>query len=124
MPSGLIMPAAVSVFGLAPRKIGSQEADAREVSLQLADHGWRSGLCFNEHPPADVYDYLSVANVEIQVLPRAERASPATLVQLGRILRRSRAQLLHLHYTELVSLYPWLAKLLGVRQIYYTDHTS
>src|SRR5262245_40890129 len=102
----MTMPAAVSVFGLAPRKIGSQEAYAREVSRQLADHGWRSILCFNERPPADVYDYLSMANVEMQVLPQAERASLATLTQLGRILRRSDAQLLHLHYTELVSLYP------------------
>src|SRR5262249_8781408 len=42
----------------------------------------------------------------------------------SRLLGRYRPQILHLQFTPLLSLYPWLAQLHSVRGVYFTDHWS
>jgi len=120
------MSAVVTVFGLAPRYIGGSENYARELSLQLRELGWKSVICFLTEPPADVRKYLDLPNTTIEVLPGADDARPslATLKRLAKILRRHRAKILHLHLVGFVGPYPWLARVLGVRKVFFTNHMS
>src|SRR5215813_2253960 len=107
------MGTALSLFGLNPNKIGSQEAFAHELSLQLGAHGWRSILCFAGAPPESVRRYLTLPNVSFAILESPERMRWRTLKHFVAILRRHRPDILHLHYVGFLGLYPLLARLWG-----------
>lgn len=118
------MPAVVSVFGVEPFRIGGTETFARELSLQLNQRGLQSVLCFLKEPPEEVRRFLSFPNVTLEVLPGATHSSWRTAVELAQIIRRHEPQILHLHFTGFLGIYPWLARLLFVKKIFFTDHTS
>jgi glycosyltransferase involved in cell wall biosynthesis len=114
----------VSVFGIEPARIGGAEAYARELSIQLGKRGWNSVLCFLKEPPEAVRSYLQLPNVRIEVIEDSWRAKFRAVLTLRQILRRYRPETLHLHFTGFIGPYPWLARLCGVRQVFFTDHSS
>jgi glycosyltransferase involved in cell wall biosynthesis len=120
------MAAVVSVFGLAPRYIGGGENYARELSLQLAEKGWYSVLCFLTPPPEEVRRYLDLPNVSIEVLENSHLAQPklATIKKLSAILKKHQARILHLHMVGFVGLFPWVARLRSVERVFFTHHMS
>jgi glycosyltransferase involved in cell wall biosynthesis len=113
-----------SVFGVRPFRIGGTETFARELSRQLAERNWKSVLCFLEEPTPEVREFLSLPNVSIEVLSDATHFSLAAARNLGKITRRHSPKILHLHFTGFLGPYVWLARLLGVKQIFFTDHSS
>ena len=118
------MPAAVSVFGVKPFRIGGTETFARELSLQLHEKGWRSILCFSSEPTEEVRKFLSGPNVSFEVLQDAAEVNWRSVRTLREIVRRHKAQLLHLHFTGFLGLYPWSARMQSVKRIFFTDHSS
>jgi len=68
--------------------------------------------------------YLELPNVTLDTLPCPERVTLAGLVGLARLLRRHQPDILHLHFTGFVSPYPWMARLVGTRRVYFTDQKS
>lgn len=118
------MPTVVSVFGVEPFRIGGTETYARELSLQLDRQGWKSVLCFLTPPSAEVRHFLEAPNVTIEILDRAVGFNWPAMKTMARILRRHRPDILHLHYTGLLSPYPWLARLCSVKKVFFTDHAS
>lgn len=118
------MPTVVSVFGVQPLRIGGTETFARELSLQLGRKGWKSVLCFETEPPPDVADFLKLPNVSLEVLKDPTDFNWAATTQLRKLLRRYSADILHLHFTGFVGAYPWLAQLLSVDKVFFTDHSS
>jgi len=118
------MPTVVSVFGVKPFRIGGTETFARELSLQLNQRGWNSVLCFLKEPPAEVRRFLSLPNVSLEVLENSTALNFGSSKALARIIRRHKPQILHLHFTGFLGIYPWLARLLSVKKVFFTDHTS
>jgi glycosyltransferase involved in cell wall biosynthesis len=118
------MPVAVSVFGVEPFRIGGTETFARELSLQLGKLGWQSVLCFLSKPPEQVKEFLTLPNVSLEVLEDSIDFSLGAAVKLARILRRYRPEVLHLHFTGFLGVYPWVGRLRSVRKVFFTDHTS
>jgi L-malate glycosyltransferase len=118
------MPTVISVFAVAPMRIGGTETFARELSLQLGQQGWKSVLCFDSEPPADVANFLSLPNVTLEVLKGSTDFNWTATKQLASILRRYRADILHLHFTGFVGVFPWLAQVLSVKKVFFTDHSS
>lgn len=114
----------VSVFGFDPYRIGAGEMYAREVSQQLAAQGWLSVLCFLKEPPEPVRRFLEAPNVAIEVIEDSWRLSYPATVRLFQVLRKYRPRILHLYFTGFLSAYPWIAKLLLVEKIYFTDQGS
>lgn len=114
----------VSVFGFDPYRIGAGEMYARELSRQLGERGWRSVLCFLKAPPEHVREFLAAPNVTIEVVEDSWQLSwPATKRLFG-VLDQYRPRILHLYFTGFLSAYPWMAKLLMVEQVYFTDQSS
>jgi glycosyltransferase involved in cell wall biosynthesis len=107
-----------------PFRIGGTETFARELSLQLNERGWNSVLCFLSEPTEDVRRFLSLPNVALEILPQSTNLNWSAIISLARIIRKHRPQILHLHFTGFLGAYPWLARLLAVRKIFFTDHTS
>lgn len=118
------MQTVVSVFGVKPFRIGGTETFARELSLQLQARGWKSILCFLKEPPEDVRRFLQLPNVSLEVLENSTDLNWGASLALARIIRRHKPQILHLHFTGFLGVYPWLARLLSVKQVFFTDHTS
>jgi glycosyltransferase involved in cell wall biosynthesis len=118
------MPKLVSVFGVDPVRIGGTETFARELSRQLAPHGWESTLCFQSQPTAEVYDFLKLPNVSFDIVNHAGSQSWPTIRSFARVLKRNRPDIVHLHFTGFLTVFPWLAKMFGARQVFFTDHTS
>lgn len=114
----------LSLFDIDPFRIGGTEAYARELSSQLADHGWTSVLCFNNAPPEAVRRYLSLPNIRFEVLHDPSARSLKVVRNLEKILTRYSPEILHLHYVPLVSSFPWLARVYSVHKVFYTDHWS
>jgi glycosyltransferase involved in cell wall biosynthesis len=108
----------VSIFRLKPKKVGGIEAFAQELSRQLGDRGWRSVLCFDSMPSDNVARYLDQPNTIL------ETVQEPFYLWLVRLLYRHRPAILHLNFARLFGVYALLARLLGVRQIYLTDHDS
>jgi len=117
-------PAVVSVFDVEPRFIGGTETYARELSAQLAHHGWRSVLCFATPPSEEVRRFLDLPNISLEVLGYLHGLKPRVIARLAQVLRRHRPRIVHLHYTDFLSPYPWLARLLSAEQVFFTDHAS
>jgi glycosyltransferase involved in cell wall biosynthesis len=118
------MPTVMSVFGVEPFRIGGTETFARELSAQLAEAGWQSVLCFQSEPPIEVHRFLTAANVKFEILPDSPNLSWNAARDFSRVLGRHQPDIVHLHFTGFLSLYPWLARLRSVKKIFFTDHTS
>ena len=118
------MPTLVSVFGVAPRRIGGTEMFARELSAQLDACGWRSVLCFLSEPTDEVRRFLELPNVSFEVLTNSTGGDRQARRNLGRILKKHQPEILHLHFVSFLTLYPWVARFNSVRKIFFTDHHS
>jgi glycosyltransferase involved in cell wall biosynthesis len=118
------MPTLVSVFGVAPRRIGGTEMFARELSAQLNASGWRSVLCFLSEPTEEVRRFLELPNVSFEVLSNSTDGDRQARRNLGRILKKHQPEILHLHFVSFLTLYPWVAKFNSVRKVFFTDHHS
>ena len=79
-------PAVVSVFDVEPRFIGGTETYARELSVQLGRHGWRSVLCFVTPPPEDVRHFLNLPNVSFEVVDFVRAPKLRILAQLAQVV--------------------------------------
>lgn len=118
------MPTLVSVFGVEPFRIGGTETFARELSLQLGQQGWKSVLCFQGPPSEAVRSFLTLPNTSIEVVGDVSNLSAVTARTLARVFRKHKPDIVHLHFTGFLSLYPWLAKLFSARKVFFTDHSS
>ncbi len=118
------MKAVVSLFGLSPRYVGGSETYARELSQQLGEHGWQSIICFLDEPPDVVRRYLDLPNVSIEVVHNAVEPNKQALRDLVRILWRYRPHILHMQLVGFLGFYPWLARFLSVKKIFFTDQGS
>ena len=117
-------PAALFVFGINARRVGGIETHTLEVVKRLQEKGWRAVLCFHQEPSPEVRQYLSLPTITWEILPNAWENSWQNSLNLARLLRRHRPQLLHLQFTPFLSLSPWIARLHGVRTVIFTDHGS
>ena len=121
---GESQPTVVSVFGVEPTRIGGTETFARELSSQLHQQGWQSVLCFLSAPQGEVESFLKLPNVSVEVLEDSIDLSWKAARGLAGILRRYRPEILHLHFTGFLGIYPWVGRAVSARKIFFTDQTS
>jgi glycosyltransferase involved in cell wall biosynthesis len=81
-------------------------------------------LCFLSLPPEPVRRFLELPNVTLDVAADTPKLSATAARGVFDLLRRYRPRILHLHFTSFVNPYSWMAKLMGVERIFFTDHSS
>jgi glycosyltransferase involved in cell wall biosynthesis len=113
----------VSVFGVEPLRIGGTETFARELSAQLGERGWRSVLCFLGEPTEEVRRFLDLPNISLDIFSDSTNGHRPEN-KLSRIVGLYRPEILHLHFTGFLNLYPWLARMRSVNKVFFTDHHS
>jgi glycosyltransferase involved in cell wall biosynthesis len=114
----------VSIFDHHAVSVAGMETYARELSVQLGRLGWRSVLAFASRPSDEVRRFLDLPNTELHVVEGCGRIAYRTIRNIVGLIRRHRPKVVHLHFVDPKSGYPWLAKLLGVNGIYMHDHIS
>jgi len=117
-------PTLISVFGVKPLRIGGTETFARELSLQLGERGWHSVLCFLSEPTAEVRRFLDLPNISFEVLANSTDGNRDARRNLAGIMRKYRADILHLHFVSFLNLYSWRARFQSAKQVFFTDHHS
>ena len=117
------MPTLVSVFGVEPLRIGGTETFARELSAQLGERGWQSVLCFLSEPTEEVRRFLDLPNISLGIFFDSTNGHRREN-KLSRIVGQYHAEILHLHFTGFLSLYPWQARIRSAKKVFFTDHHS
>lgn len=118
------MDAVISLLGLSPRYVGGSESYLKELSIQLGEKGWRSIICFLDEPPELVRSYLDLPNVSIEVIRNAVEPNSQALRDLARVLWRYQPRIFHMQLVGFLGFYPWLARLLSTKNIFFTDQGS
>ncbi len=114
----------ISIFDHHAVSVAGMETYARELSLQLGRCGWRSVLVFASRPSDEVRRFLDLPKTELYALEGCGRIGYGTIRKVIGLLRAHHPNILHLHFVDAKSGYPWLAKLLGVGRVYMHDHIS
>ena len=117
-------PSVLSAFALDASKIGGSEIYCRELSAQLGNLECGSILCFEREPPAFVREYLELPNVILEQIPDLNTNRLGPMRRLAQVIRKHKPDIVHLHYTGFVTLYPWIARAYGAKQVYLTNHYS
>ncbi len=81
-------------------------------------------LCFLSEPPEDVRQFLSLPNVSLEVLRDSVELNWKSTRALAGILRRYKPEILHLHFTGFLGIFPWVGRALQTRKVFFTDQTS
>ena len=111
-------------FPVEPFRIGGTETFARELSLQLDQQGWKSVLCFQGPPSDAVRTFLDLPNVTLEVVGDISRFDVDTSRTMAKVFKRYKPDIVHLHFTGFLGIYPWLARLLSAKRVFFTDHGS
>ena len=114
----------VSIFDHHAVSVAGMETYGRELSSQLDRFGWRSVLVFASRPSDEVRRYLKGPNIELRAVEGCGRIGYHPIRNVIGLLCEHRPKIMHLHFVDPKSGYPWLAKLLGVGGIYMHDHIS
>lgn len=114
----------VSMFAHRPTVVGGMEAYARELSYQLDKLGWKSVLVYAAPAPPKVCQFLDLPNTKLEVVENCGNHSWKPKIRLAGLLARIRPQIVHFHFIEARSGYPWIARLLMSSGVYLTDHIS
>jgi glycosyltransferase involved in cell wall biosynthesis len=114
----------VSMFAHRPTALGGMEAYARELSCQLGRLGWKSVLVFAAPAPPKVRQFLDLPNTKLEVVEHCDKHTWKPTLGLARLLARVHPRIVHFHFIEPRTGYPWLARLLMSSGVYLTDHIS
>jgi len=71
-----------------------------------------------------VRHYLDLPNVSIEVIRNAVEPNPQAFRDLSRILWRYRPRIFHMQLVGFLGFYPWLARLISAKKIFFTDQGS
>lgn len=114
----------VAVFGVDPFRIGGVETYTRELARQLERRGADLVGVFSREPQGEVAEFLKAPNLTVAAIPELETSMPASIGPLATLLRKYRPKVLHFQFVNFVGAFPWVGKLCGVRQIFFTAQGS
>ena len=98
---------------------------ARALSAELNARGFRSILCFPSLPVPVVGEFLDLPNTVVISDPGVFDKNPfQSGWSFARLLRHHPCSIVHLHFMGLVSPLPWVARLSGVTNLFFTNHGS
>jgi glycosyltransferase involved in cell wall biosynthesis len=112
------------IMGFKPEKTGGLELFCRAFAQRLLPLGWRVVFCFEGGPSPAVQEALNLPNVEWRVIAPQIGLSPKRAVECAILILRYRPTALIYAFNGVLRPYPWVAWLLGVRRIFYNDHSS
>ena len=114
----------LSAFTLNPVRVGGIETYASELSAQLAEIGWKSVLVFLGPPSEEAKHLFALPNTRVEVVEGCGKLAWRPFRAMAKLLAEIRPRIMHLHFMDAFSGYPWLAKWYSAEQVFLTDHNS
>ena len=112
------------VLALAPNKIGGVEKFLRYFAKSLEAAGWDLVLCFEGTIAPEFREYIAAPGVILELLPNQGDLGLACAGALWKLLRRHRPAVFVYAFHGVMRVFPWLAKVGGLRRIFFNDHSS
>jgi glycosyltransferase involved in cell wall biosynthesis len=112
------------ILGLKPEKIGGMELFCRALAKKLLAMGWRVVFCCEGNPAQPVREAINFPNVVWEVVPFQAGFSLKRAMECASLIRKYKPSVVIYAFNGVLRPYPWVARLLGVRRIFYNDHTS
>ncbi|MCX6593018.1 MAG: glycosyltransferase family 4 protein [Acidobacteria bacterium] len=100
------------------------ETFLREMTLQLRARGCHHVAVFSGQPSPTAVRYFEEIGLPFDVVPDILIDGWPSLKAIDGILRRHRPEILHFSFITLLGPTPWLARLRGVKRVFFTDQTS
>jgi glycosyltransferase involved in cell wall biosynthesis len=113
----------MSVLDLIPRKLGSFEQYSISLSRALSTKGSRSVLVFSEPPPAAFLPLYLDAGASLETKPFVPFSHKSGLALRG-LLQRHRPDVVHLHFTHILSFDTVAAGLAAGVKLVFSSHSS
>jgi len=114
----------LSVFALRADRVGGIQTYAQELSSQLAEIGWKSVLVFLSRPSEESGHLFDLPNTRVEAVERCGTLAWSPIRGMASLLAEARPKIMHLHFMDVWSGYPWLAKCYAVEKVFLTDHNS
>jgi len=100
------------------------ELMAAQLTRSLNGLGWRSVLAFPAKPTELVAKFFEDSGAEVRIAPKISAGGTAAARVLFSMVRKTRADHVHFHFTPFLTPMIWASRLGGARGIYFTDHIS
>jgi L-malate glycosyltransferase len=100
------------------------ELMAAQLTRSLNSLGWRSVLAFPAKPTDLVAKFFTDSGAEVLVAPEISAGNTAAARVLFSMVRKTRADHVHFHFTSFLTPMVWASRLGGAHGIYFTDHIS
>jgi glycosyltransferase involved in cell wall biosynthesis len=120
----LATPKVLLIIGTSANRIGGLELFVHETGLQLRDRGVETIAAFNAEPTAAVQRYLASAGVTIEPLEDLTDGTWHENTGVRSLLKKYRPKIVHWHFLNALSPYPWLSWWYGAKQVFFTNHAS
>jgi glycosyltransferase involved in cell wall biosynthesis len=114
----------VYVIGITPNKIGGIERFMRELAVQMEKYGWTLVLCFEEGPSELVRKVFDTPNIFFERIDNQSSPGIRQYSKLVKIVVRYRPAVVVYSFNGVLRFIPWVAKVLGVRMVFYNDQSS
>ncbi len=111
-------------MGMPSSKYGGIERFCVELASQLSSKGFHSVFIFESWPESDAFTRdITTTKAELFAIP-ARGHCVHFCIELARILRHYNVYLVHAHFTKARFYAVPLAKLFGIKKIFYTLHSE
>lgn len=112
-------------MGMSPQNIGGMLIITRRICAELEQRGWNTVVVWEGAMAPAVEAYFSgIDHLQFDILPRQEGFRWEHVRVLRRLLARYRPDQMVYAFNGILRLFPWVARLSGVRRIVYYDHSS
>src|SRR5262249_36733731 len=118
-----ILMTVMSVLDLRPRKLGSFEQYSISLSRALSTQGARSILVFSEPPPAALLPRYLDTGATVETKPFVPFGRQSALALQG-LLERHSPDVVHLHFTNIVSFDTIAAGFARGVKLVFSSHSS
>jgi glycosyltransferase involved in cell wall biosynthesis len=112
------------VIGVVPDKMGCVELFAREAARELHRRGWKVVFCFEAPPSPRVCAELDLPNVTLETISDQTETGIHQAAQFFRLVAEHRPAIVIYAFNSVFKPYAWIARSLGVRRVFFNDHTS
>src|SRR5215471_2319022 len=113
----------LQISGLGANRNGGVETFTLELARQANWSGYNATLCYPSAPAPCVRPLFETPYIRLDVLP-VDSSGGLSVWRLIKLMLRHRPEIVHYHFVGYLQPYAWVARLLGARKIFLTDHRS
>lgn len=112
------------LIGAGANRIGGVELFVRETAVQLKERGVDTIAAFQTEPAPIVRSFFDVEGLAVTSTPDLSHSTWSWNAGVRSLIKQYRPDIVHWHFLDAVSPYPWLSWWYGAKQVFFTNHSS